>query len=415
MGDLELTLRGHTGHVYPLVFSPDGDSVGDHWRRQDRSRLGCSQRTRTAHYPPVVLELQPGFQPGWHNAGGCSQRRRHPDLGCKKRQRNPHAARPQRRGLEYRLSPDGKKLASGVNDGTAIVWDILSGAQLLSLHGHAGSVDAIAYSPDGALLATAGQDRILKLWNAASGVEIQAFSGHKSAVVQVSFSADGRNLLSIGQDRSLQGHLLYIEDLVGLANTRTTRTLTSHECRQYLHKPAENCEQEFPQTDTAADVQRSVTARPRPSAGGKVCQMTDNSGMADQFYNQLAYQGVLAAAEKYGWQSRLVEPRHVSDYAKEIENLAIEGCNLIVTPTGAFFNDVIRTAALAHPQVKFQLMDWVYDDSLANVWQETYAVDQASFLAGYAAAALSKTGKVGLYGGIAIPRSPFLWTDLHSV
>ena len=37
------------------------------------------------------------------------------------------------------------------------------------------------------------------------------------------------------------------------------------------------------------------------------------------------------------------------------------------------------------------------------MWQQWYAVDQAGFLAGYVAASLTKTGKVGTYGGINFP------------
>ena len=37
------------------------------------------------------------------------------------------------------------------------------------------------------------------------------------------------------------------------------------------------------------------------------------------------------------------------------------------------------------------------------MWAEVYAPDQAAFLAGYVAASVSKTGKVGTFGGINIP------------
>ena len=38
-----------------------------------------------------------------------------------------------------------------------------------------------------------------------------------------------------------------------------------------------------------------------------------------------------------------------------------------------------------------------------NVWQQVYATQEGAFLAGYAAAGVSKTGKVGTFGGINIP------------
>jgi basic membrane protein A len=37
-----------------------------------------------------------------------------------------------------------------------------------------------------------------------------------------------------------------------------------------------------------------------------------------------------------------------------------------------------------------------------NIWSQTYATDQAAFLAGYLAASVTKTGKVAVFGGIDI-------------
>ena len=41
-------------------------------------------------------------------------------------------------------------------DGTAKIWDAVSGKELLSFIGHKDSVFGIAFSPDGSRLATAG-------------------------------------------------------------------------------------------------------------------------------------------------------------------------------------------------------------------------------------------------------------------
>ncbi len=49
------------------------------------------------------------------------------------------------------------------------------------------------------------------------------------------------------------------------------------------------------------------------------------------------------------------------------------------------------------------IMDFGIDPPLENVWVQTYATDQAAFLAGYISASTTKTGKVGVFGGIDIP------------
>jgi hypothetical protein len=52
-------------------------------------------------------------------------------------------------------SPDGKWLAAaGSSDRTAKVWDAATGRELLTLSGHRGDVNSVAWSPDGRRLAT---------------------------------------------------------------------------------------------------------------------------------------------------------------------------------------------------------------------------------------------------------------------
>ena len=51
-------------------------------------------------------------------------------------------------------SPDGTRLATGSEDGTAKVWDAAGGRELLTLKGHTGQVHSVSWSPDGTRLAT---------------------------------------------------------------------------------------------------------------------------------------------------------------------------------------------------------------------------------------------------------------------
>jgi len=66
-------------------------------------------------------------------------------------------------------------------------------------------------------------------------------------------------------------------------------------------------------------------------------------------------------------------------------------------------SDAIRLAAEANPNQKFQLTEFAYDPAVNNIWTEISATDQAAFLAGYVAASVTKTGKVGVFGGVDIP------------
>lgn len=67
--------------------------------------------------------------------------------------------------LSIAFSPDGSKLAAGVGDGTARLWDVTTGIELMSFHGHASDVQSVAFSPDGQWLATSGTDGIAFVWD----------------------------------------------------------------------------------------------------------------------------------------------------------------------------------------------------------------------------------------------------------
>ena len=72
--------------------------------------------------------------------------------------------------------------------------------------------------------------------------------------------------------------------------------------------------------------------------------------------------------------------------------------------------------AAQYPNVKFSIVDSAYPDAfdvpegvvghsecIPNVMGQAYKTDQAAYLAGYLAAGMSKTGKLGYYGGAKIP------------
>ncbi|MEO7125422.1 MAG: BMP family ABC transporter substrate-binding protein [Nakamurella sp.] len=131
------------------------------------------------------------------------------------------------------------------------------------------------------------------------------------------------------------------------------------------------------------------------------CVMSDSGGFNDHSFNEQTLNGVKAAASKLGTSFKTAEAKTPTDYTPNLTNLIQQGCSIIVAPS---FNLVanVKTAALAHPNVNFAMVD---DNSidLPNVKDIVYATDQAAFLAGYSAAAYTKTGVVALYGGQQIP------------
>lgn len=98
------------------------------------------------------------------------------------------------------LSPDGRRIARGGNDGVARIYDATSGALLVSFHGHLRAVTSVAFSPDGVLLATGSLDGSARLWNAATGDPLAVLQGHTSGVTSIAFSPDGRLLFTASYD-----------------------------------------------------------------------------------------------------------------------------------------------------------------------------------------------------------------------
>jgi basic membrane protein A len=137
--------------------------------------------------------------------------------------------------------------------------------------------------------------------------------------------------------------------------------------------------------------------------GGAVCEVTDTGGVDDKSFNQLAFAGAEAAAERFGWEARVVESVQETDYEPNINSLISQGdCELIVT-VGFLLADATATAANANPEQSFAIVDSAYDPPIDNVQGLVFAIDQAAFLAGYIAADQSQTGVVGTFGGINIP------------
>ncbi|HYH63317.1 MAG TPA: WD40 repeat domain-containing protein [Urbifossiella sp.] len=101
-------------------------------------------------------------------------------------------------------SPDGKTLATASFDHTAKLWDTTTRELRRSLIGHKGVVMTVAVSPDGKTVATGSIDATVRLWDAASGKETAKLDGHKSWVNAVAFTPDGKRLLSASSDNTLR-------------------------------------------------------------------------------------------------------------------------------------------------------------------------------------------------------------------
>ncbi|MCA4133518.1 BMP family protein [Arthrobacter sp. M4] len=147
-----------------------------------------------------------------------------------------------------------------------------------------------------------------------------------------------------------------------------------------------------------------------PSTGGGTntasnyigCIVSDSGGFDDQSFNQSSYEGIKKSEKDLGITVKSAESKANSDYETNLNGMIAAGCNLTFT-VGFLLGDATKAAAGKNTDKHFAIIDFAYSQPIPNVKPVVYDTAQAAYLAGYAAASVSKTGKVGTFGGIKIP------------
>ncbi|MFE5187314.1 BMP family protein [Streptomyces sp. NPDC056628] len=129
----------------------------------------------------------------------------------------------------------------------------------------------------------------------------------------------------------------------------------------------------------------------------------DIGGKGDQSFNDAAYAGLQKAAKEFDYKTADIEPTEGetdADKEQRLSSLAKQGYNPVIG-VGFAYGPAMEAVAKKYPKTTFGIVDSVVEGK--NVASLVFAEQEASYLAGVAAAKATKTNTVGFVGGVDVP------------
>jgi basic membrane lipoprotein Med (substrate-binding protein (PBP1-ABC) superfamily) len=138
----------------------------------------------------------------------------------------------------------------------------------------------------------------------------------------------------------------------------------------------------------------------------RVALLTPGS-IADGGWNQGAYEGLLRVEKELGAQVSHMETRTPAEFEEGFRDYAARGFDLVLGH-GFEYQEAAARVAEEHPDTIFVTTSG--STVRANLAPVVFEIEQATYLCGVLAGRLTRTGTVGLIGGIDIPsiRSTFV-------
>ncbi len=111
----------------------------------------------------------------------------------------------------FAFAPAGGMLAVAVRDTTGLhrriaLFDPATGRRTGTLDGHTDGLASLRFSPNGKRLASGADDGSVRLWDPIAGETLLVLDAHEEPAVQVAFSSDGTRFATLGLNRGVRIH-----------------------------------------------------------------------------------------------------------------------------------------------------------------------------------------------------------------
>lgn len=153
---------------------------------------------------------------------------------------------------------------------------------------------------------------------------------------------------------------------------------------------------------TACQGKKSASSTGTKTTKHSIALITDNNAIDDHSFNEAAWNGFKSFGKKHGLKQgkggyQYFESSSAADFTPNANEAASSGFETIFG-VGYQLTSAIKSAAKKNPKKNFVIIDDVISGQ-KNVASVTFESNQASYLAGIAAAYTTKTNHVGYIGG----------------
>lgn len=118
------------------------------------------------------------------------------------------------------FSPNSNLIVSAAADDNIIIWNAITYEILHILTDHVGVVNSVSFSTNGLYIVSASDDKTLRIWSAQTGDLLQTLQGHTDKVKFAVFSPEGRYIVSVAADKTIR--------IWDITTGLSIKTLTGH-------------------------------------------------------------------------------------------------------------------------------------------------------------------------------------------